>query len=187
MRMFGTQRAVILIAVLAASACSGPPMPPPSTTVLPEPELTRPDPFAGLSPATDVEYAPYRVAGTAVITGQAFLTTRGGDVKRAAGRQVILDPATPYATRWWQRVGIDTERFVLTPPDARYQNARRTTTADADGRFRFTGLAPGTYIVRTVVTWEAPGSGLQGGVVGAEAKIGAGETKDVIVSTLAMP
>lgn len=60
---------------------------------------------AGLRPAATVEriafpqeeYSSLPEAGTAVVHGQAFLKTRGGDVKTAAGEEVILNPVTSYS------------------------------------------------------------------------------------------
>src|ERR1044072_6449747 len=43
------------------------------------------------STASAGDYAICQIPGGATIAGQAFLTTRGGDVKRGAGRDVTLD------------------------------------------------------------------------------------------------
>jgi hypothetical protein len=138
--------------------------------------------------AAPQEYAPYLVTtGTASIAGQAFLTTRGGDVKRAAGRSVTLDPVTAVSRRWYHRVGQSIEGFAQVPqPETIFRAARRVTVADADGRFQFNNLPAGTYILRTLVTWEAPtgGSGLsmQGGVVSEVVTLRDGERQEVILS-----
>jgi hypothetical protein len=42
--------------------------------------------------------ASYLAQGTAAIAGQAFLVTRGGDSKKAAGNSIVLDPMTPFTT-----------------------------------------------------------------------------------------
>jgi hypothetical protein len=117
--------------------------------------------------ADSAEYAPFRNEGTLTLAGQAFLTTRGGDVNLAAGRLVTLDPATSYAVEWFRRFGGDPDRFEEPPADPLFRGARRTTTANAEGRFRFTRLPPSQYIVRTTVTWETGSryDGSQGGVV----------------------
>lgn len=135
--------------------------------------------------AASEEYAPFTRPGTAKLTGQAFLTTRGGDVKLGAGRSVTLDPLTTYSRSWYRRAGRSVEQFSAMPPSPLFATARRTTTGDAEGRFDFTGLPPGEYLVRSVVTWEVPGaSGLerQGGVVAAVVAIGEGEAKNVILN-----
>jgi hypothetical protein len=140
-------------------------------------------------PSVD-EYAPYRLDGNSTITGQAFLTTRGGDVKRGAGRSVTLDPATSYTRAWYDQIGLDRDRFGEMPSDSLFRSIRRTTTADADGKFSFRNLPPGTYLVRTTVTWEVPtGSAylpteVQGGVVSVLAVVKGGETSELILNSL---
>jgi hypothetical protein len=63
-------------------------------------------------------------------------------------------------------------------PEPRFVAARKTTTADAEGRFRFTRLVAGTYLVRSMVTWQGRGDSVrQGGVVAALAKVEAGERR----------
>lgn len=139
--------------------------------------------------ADSVEYAPYLEIGTGEIHGQAFLTTRGGDVRLAAGRQVSIDPATTYAREWFRRFGADLRTFDAAPPAPLFQQTRRITTADADGRFRFTGLPAGEYIVRTTVTWET-GSGygsLQGGVVAKLVDLVPGERAEPILNEVYSP
>jgi hypothetical protein len=137
-------------------------------------------------PATPSAYAPYAVQGTAMISGQAFLTTRGGDVKRAAGEIVTLDPATEYARQWYAQIGTSSRQFSETPPDTLFRKARQTTTADADGKFVFDSLPAGDYLVRTTVTWEVPGVGYamdtQGGVVSALVHLKSGERRSLVVN-----
>lgn len=135
------------------------------------------------------DYAPYLKEGTATLTGQAFLSTRGGDVKKAAGRPVTLDPVTPYALEWYAQIGTNTDRFSDAPPDTLFRQARHVTTADADGKFRFANLPEGRYILRTTVTWEAPTGyryslQTQGGVVSEIVDLKNGESKEVIMSSM---
>ena len=146
--------ALVPALLVAVAACALPPPPPP----------VRPP----TAPADPSEYEPFREPGSLTLRGQAFLTTRGGDVKVAAGRMVTLDPATSYADAWFRGLGTVADRFAMSPPDTLFSAARRTTTANAEGRFSFTGLPPGKYFVRTTVTWEVParyGTAMQGGVV----------------------
>lgn len=111
------------------------------------------------------EYAAYLRGGDAEIRAQAFLRTRGGDVKLAAGMTAYLDPLTGYAREWWTQRGRSLQWFGVAPPDPIFKRARRETIVDAQGNFRFAGLAPGWYVVHTRVTWEVNYQ-LQGGVVG---------------------
>jgi hypothetical protein len=134
------------------------------------------------------EYRAFLQGGSAELRGQAFLTTRGGEVRVAAGRLVTLDLATNYAREWFRRFGADAARFDALPPDTTFVRARKTTTANAEGRFRFSGLAPGDYIVRTTVTWEAGvSSSLQGGVVAALVSVKEGQADEVVLNQVYSP
>ena len=106
--------------------------------------------------------------GSNEVTGQAFLRTRGGDVKTGAGSEVILNPVTSYSTQFVDAIIRKTHGHgvKLTPelPDARINDIFRIQTADAEGRFAFSGVPEGDYYLYSTVTWESPsvyGSGLQ--------------------------
>ena len=45
---------------------------------------------------SEAEYAPFIGRGTASLRGQAFLKTKGGDVKKGAGNEIYLMPATDF-------------------------------------------------------------------------------------------
>lgn len=176
MRRSHTESITLLVAAvfIGGAACS-----PPVIALAPTPE-----PMV-LPPVEAAEYAPFRQPGAGTISGQAFLTTRGGDVKLAAGRTVTLDPATGYARVWYEKYGRISDQM---PPAPEFAAARRTTVADADGRFRFSNLRSGSYIVRTTVTWEtgAATGGLQGGIVSDVVDV-AGDTREVILSITYSP
>ena len=163
-------REVTTIVAVAVVACA-PPTPPVAVR-----------PLVGAGDAA--EYARFRVPGRLILSGQAFLTTRGGDVKVAAGRTVTLDPATTYAKEWFRRLGAGATNFDSPPPDSLFVLTRRSTTADAQGRFRFASLVPGDYLVRTTVTWEtgAAYSGLQGGVVASFVSVRDSGVTEVILN-----
>ena len=72
-------------------------------------------------------------------------------------------------------------------PDApEFSQARRATVADANGRFVFSQIPPGSYFLRSVVTWEAPSTGylpnIQGGLVFKEIAVKEGDKIDVILT-----
>ncbi|WP_211826751.1 carboxypeptidase regulatory-like domain-containing protein [Kistimonas asteriae] len=105
------------------------------------------------------EYQLLSKEGTAQVTGQAFLKTRGGDVKKAAGNEVMLNPVTAYSNQWYQIAYI--QNTPLSEPDPQYNNYIITTTADADGKFAFNNVPAGEYYLTTQVFWEAA-TGYQG-------------------------
>jgi len=150
--------------------------------------------------AVSADYYPYSQPGTAAIDGQAFVVVRGGDVlldtrgylttisdnaRTASGSDVTLDPATPFAMDWYMKDGTSLRRFGNAPKDPAFRAARHTTVADESGRFKFTGLPAGRYIVRTTITWQTPRDSYrmmtQGGVASAVFDLADGEQKTVII------
>jgi len=161
---------VLLGVVLLYAGCATGGGPPPVVRPLPGP----------VEPGV---YARFAGSGEAELSGQAFLTTRGGEVRVAAGRLVTLDPATDYALEWFRRFGGNADDFTALPPDPGFAGARRTTVADAEGRFGFASLPAGTYIVRTAVTWETGSyDDLQGGVVADIVTLDGAESRQVVLS-----
>jgi hypothetical protein len=126
------------------------------------------------------EYAPFRASGTAVIEGRVA----GSDADSVvAGRVVVLDPNTPYAQRWYAEVGLIPGRFDELPADTGFKSLRRSTTTDSAGKFRFAGLAPGTYIIAIPISWQTPTGryqlGAQTGVLTHVVAVAAAETARV--------
>jgi len=117
-------------------------------------------------PWRQAEYDALAKTGTGILRGQAFLKTRGGDVKTAAGNPVSLDPVTSSSRQWYEVVILQNKE--LEPADdatkAHILEYKRLTTADADGRFEFKNVPPGDYFLSTQVIWEAP-TGYQGSLV----------------------
>ena len=136
-------------------------------------------------PFPEQEYQALPTSGNAIVKGQAFLKTRGGDVKTAAGNAVILNPVTSYSKEWYAKEYLG--GVPLEPPDHRLWNYVKKQVADASGRFTFKSVPAGDYFVTTVVTWEAPtgyGGGLQiqGGSVTRRITVKDGDELDVIVT-----
>jgi len=135
------QRIAVLVAALALSACVGTPGP------------------AVFSPQ---ESAYVLAAGQGEIVGRAFLARDGKIVATAAGGSAVLLPATAYHAERMRTLYGDAKQKVLgTGPDpvppADFAKYRRIAKVDGEGRFRFTGVAPGRYYVITAI--PAPGSG----------------------------
>ena len=135
-------------------------------------------------PFTETDYAPYRNASQATsLSGQAFMKARGGEVRYAAGNVVVLDPATPHSE--------DVVRSLVAglpgpKEEPRAKEFQKTTLADGEGRFRFSGLAPGDYFVRTYVVWEFDdrlGTHHPGGWIYNRVTVHENEAATVVVST----
>lgn len=160
--------AVAIIVLIAGLGCVAP---------TPLPQWNAP------SAPLEAEYAPFFIAGTASLNGQAFLTQQSGGVVKAAGRTVTLDPATTIGNEWWGKSGKLWVHRALVPPSPGFLKARKTAVADADGKFKFINLTPGKYYVRTEVTWEVGGyNPTQGGLVGQQVEIGNGESAEVVLN-----
>lgn len=112
-------------------------------------------PAARRSTFKQAQYEPYAAEGTAKILGQAFATTKGGDVKFAAGRTVNVNPVTEYSTEWWDRTVLGGEELLKA--DSRVEPFHRSTTTDAEGRFEIDNLPAGEYYVVTEVEWQYGG------------------------------
>lgn len=117
---------------------------------------------------SQAEHAPYLAAGTAAISGQALRRQRGGGVVTCAGERVLLMPATPYMHSIVRRA-ISGDMAADGRPPAEAASLLKSTRCDAEGRFRFDGLAPLRWIVATEVTWYS-GRYKQGGPIIGEAQ-----------------
>lgn len=158
-------RLLLVTLTLVASSC----------TSYPPPE------WRPTTDVTEAEYEQYLGKGTCQVSGQAFLRQRGGGVVTAAGSIVTLDPATSTAIEWWKKAGTIFVHRHLTPPSPNFHKARRTTPADADGRFKFVDVRPGKYYVRTEVIWHV-GIAPQGGLVGQLVEVKQGRPTEVILN-----
>lgn len=142
-------------------------------------------PITPLPPVSAEEVSFAQGTGTATIEGQAFLKTRGGDVKYGAGNNVYLLPHTPHTFAWLTRVISDLKNAPSLNPVV--DSVTRRTVASGDGRFRFENVPAGQYLVVTTVTWGAPvgyGGALvtQGGFIGRTVTAESGKTVTTIVT-----
>jgi hypothetical protein len=97
--------------------------------------------------------------GASSIEGQAFAVDAKGYVIHASGQRVFLFPGTPYVReRFAARFFGSHELPVWVPDlfaaDPRLRDFSRTTVADANGKFRFDDLVPGTYVIASQVSWQ---------------------------------
>ena len=98
------------------------------------------------------QYQAFVKQGKTEVKGQAFLKTRGGEVRYAAGSDVFLEPATDYAKKYYKNQIQFT--LPLTISNNKAASYTRRTKADADGRFDFSAVPSGEYFIVTNVTWE---------------------------------
>lgn len=124
------------------------------------------------------EYVGTDRAGTATITGQAFLVFEAdGSVAHGAGATVHLNPVTSYSTEWYQKAVVTSS--AITDPDPRAAKYRREAIADADGRFVFHGVPAGEYYVTCPIAW----SGYLWNYAYAKVVVHEGEKIDVVVTS----
>jgi len=132
-------------------------------------------------PFPQSEYDALPKKGTAIVRGQAFLKTIGGDVKKAAGEMVLLNPVTSYSQQWFDVVYW--RNGSLTDQDPSYMQYVRTTVADAEGRFTFKEVPAGRYFLTTRIVWGVPtrgGLAYQGGYVAKQITVVDGEMEIIL-------
>ena len=98
------------------------------------------------TPYDDTAFAGYAATGTAIVTGQAFERTNGGDVKYAAGYTIRLLPSTPYSNEYFVQIAAGKNiagegsfasgRFSADAVSVSAMHSHElTTTADGSGHF----------------------------------------------------
>ena len=103
--------------------------------------------------------------GNCNLEGQAFLKTKGGDVKTCTGEEVILMPYNAYTEELYA-VAKQGNFDNASNFDPRIKNYCKVTTCDDNGDFKFENLPSGKWLLYTRVVWEVPGgnsSSVQGG------------------------
>jgi len=126
------------------------------------------------------EYTPYLGRGTSSIVGQAFLRTRGGDVKTAAGLPVVLTPVTSYSAEWFTQEVLMHRR--LSEPDYRTEKYISAAIADAEGRFKFNFLQAGRYYLTCDIYWAISEDEWSGDTAYAVVELEPDDTVEVVVT-----
>jgi len=122
--------------------------------------------------------------GAGVIAGQGYLKTEGGFIQTAVGEEVALIPKTAYTDEIVNTTRTDGffEQYTNVNKHIDYNQYRRQQTADEKGRFRFEGLAAGTYYIVTRVIWYTRDQNskvsLHGGLLWGQIQIGDGEVRE---------
>lgn len=94
--------------------------------------------------------------GTAVIKGQGFLRTVGGDVKTCAGYPVKLVPYSSYTEEIHNAYLNGKLTAGISNKDTNLFTYRKTTQCDAQGNFEFSNLPAGRWYAETLVHWSVP-------------------------------
>ena len=94
------------------------------------------------SGAPNATAAPAGASGPATLSGQAFVTARGGELVTCAGGEVSIAPVIPDAAM---------EAATGANPAA---GSVRHATCDAEGRFTFQGLTAGEWTVEASIRWD---------------------------------
>tara|TARA_B110000483_G_C17908939_1_gene432312 strand:+ start:115 stop:621 length:507 start_codon:yes stop_codon:yes gene_type:complete len=136
-------------------------------------------------PYNELEYVHFKEAGTAKVTGQAFLRTSSGDVKYAAGSRVSLVPVTSISNQWyyqWYLVEnhINPEK-VVAKADTRHLAIKRRTQADGEGKFTFRNIPAGEYFINTSVVWKVDQNTV-GGFISNKVSIEDGESHNFVIT-----
>ena len=139
-------------------------------------------------PFDEAEYATLPASGTGTVRGQVFAKTVGGDVKKGAGENVVMFPATKYGEQRYREQVLG-GKLLSKAEDPRYQNYVLAKTTDGDGKFEFTSVPPGNYYVLSSVTWTViepssfgPLHRKQGGQVVRRVEVKNGVVTDAILN-----
>jgi hypothetical protein len=138
------------------------------------------------------DYATCPAAGGSRITGTSFARQRIGGLVSGAGRPVYLDPATRYSAAVYAAITerqnarsfftVEKETQTVVPDPVMF-TCRRTVQADADGKFAFENVPPGSYIVSSYISWLKPdGEWLGTWNVSSLVVAGDGKNLDVVLS-----
>jgi len=160
-----------------------------------------PPPLSIQAPFKEQEFASYekKKKGTASISGQAFMVTKGKDVKYQPGGTVALVPETSYTKEWVEKYvqeqgscsfnGFDNALlkdqkecrlpqriFRIILGDKRLSPYVRFTQANPTGNSWFNKVPPGKYFLVTSITWEITLDGpIAGGLAWADVEVEPGE------------
>lgn len=101
------------------------------------------------------DHAAWLAKGTAEIKGEGFIRRPNGFLARCSGGVVQLAPASPYFREW---LAIRRGGGQVSNAAARLEEHRaalRQTQCDQQGRFAFSDLPAGKWIVITRISYEA--------------------------------
>lgn len=152
--------------------------------------------LASCAPAVDPTTSPFdqkeaafvKNHGSAVVTGQGFMRQMGGGIVTCAGEEVNLFPVTKYSQErvtylYGSPNGGTNSYKSIAPADPQYEVYQRKAQCDAQGNFKFSGVASGSYYVTTRVVWVAGEYSLsQGGAIAKRVSVSGSQTVNVILN-----
>lgn len=98
------------------------------------------------------DFASYAGDGPASLEGEAFTKTKGGQSRTCIGETVFLIPANKFDLTVINKFAFATlSARNLAGPALPYW---REATCDSQGKFAFTNVPTGTWIVYTEIKWE---------------------------------
>jgi hypothetical protein len=103
---------------------------------------------------SEVEHAGWMARGKAEISGEGFLRRADASLARCSGGVVYLVPATPYFQEW---VEVYHSGARIANPKGLLEShgkAIRKTQCDATGRFTFSDLPKGKWLLVTRIAYE---------------------------------
>ena len=114
-----------------------------------------------MSTFDEAAYRPFAAPGSATVTGNVFLVVRCGSIEKGASLEVFLIPETPFVTArindkdpWhltFESLGSSgTDQDTI----ARAWRYTRIAVADFEGKFAFTKVPAGNYLVETRFSWQ---------------------------------
>lgn len=167
---------IVAIAVIVLSGCA-------TVAPAPEPDLR---PLVVIDVPFDVEQAERSLLpGSNTIRGNAFMRQQGGGVVTCAGSEVVLVPATAYATARVRAVfgtsSVAQRPTRFTPDYAVYEKLTRRTRCDAQGNFVFDGVADGDFYAITMVSWVVAGR-QQGGALLQRVAVEGGRVASLVIA-----
>lgn len=131
------------------------------------------------APSKKEDISSYAHKGSASIHGQAFLKTKNGDVKSAAGNDIVLIPATPHSD---EAVGfLDEGARVIAKINPDWRTYSRITHADRSGYFEFSELPAGDYYLECGIYWQV-GNARTGSVVRKRVSLNKNQALKVVLS-----
>lgn len=133
------------------------------------------------TPFNPAEHAFAKKPGSATISAQAFMRRNDGVVVYAAGSPAYLLPDTSYTREIYNKASTTYLPVNLTNADHRLVDYSRQTQANGEGRFAFSNIPEGRYLIVTGVSWMA-GNYRQGGDLTQYVEVRGGKNVDVIVT-----